>query len=353
MSDDQSESAENADADEVREDAADVEEQPAGTDEHESDAVADEADADGEAEAGIEEGDFVRLSYTVRTEEDGRVVDTTSREVAEEAGIDDDEYEFEPRVVVVGAGHVFGAVDEDLLGREVGYEGTVEIDAAEAFGEFDPDDVRTISVEKIDEDDRYPGARVTVDGEQGHVETVIGGRARVDFNHPLAGEDLEYEYEILDVVDDRVEQAQGLLGMYLQETPEVWIQTDEVEEEQVREVEPDEEAEGEEEDLETEMVTETVEKESLYVEATPGMTMNQQWLFSKRQIAQQLIDRLGVDRVIVQETIEGMGGMGMGGMMGGMGGGVPTGGDEGDAEEALEDVDIDAEELVEELETDE
>ena len=54
-------------------------------------------------------------------------------------------------------------------------------------------------------------------------------------------------------------------------------------------------------------------------------------------------DQLGVDRVIVQETLgEGMGMGGLGGMMGGMGG--------GDIEEALEDEDIDAEELVEEIE---
>jgi FKBP-type peptidyl-prolyl cis-trans isomerase SlyD len=318
---------------------------------------ADDADIDAESEDGIADGDFVRLSYTVRTKEDDRVVDTTDREVAEEAGIDEDDYDFEPRVVVVGAGHVFGAVDDELVGKEAGHSGTVDIPATEAFGEFDPDDVRTISAEKIDEDDRYPGARVTVDGEQGHVERIIGGRARVDFNHPLAGQDLEYDYEILEVVEDRVEQAKGLLGMYLQQAPEVWIQTDEVEEESVRDVEAEDEDDDTDEevpDQETELVTEVVEKESLYIEATPGMTMNQQWLFSKRQIAQQLIDRLGIDRVVVQETIDGMGGMGMGGMMGGMGGGVPSpAADEGDAEDALEDVDIDAEELVEELDAEE
>jgi len=50
----------------------------------------------------------------------------------------------------------------------------------------------------------------------------------------------------------------------------------------------------------------------------------------------------------VQETIDGMGGMmgGMGGMMGGMGGG----GAPADMEEALDDVDVDADEIVEELE---
>lgn len=278
----------------------------------------------------------------MRTIEDGDVVDTTDKEVAEEAEIDVEGYEFEPRVVIVGAGHVFPEVDEALIGAEAGDEDTVEIPAVDAFGEYDEDEVRTVSANKIDEDDRYPGAQVTIDGDQGRLETIIGGRARVNFNHPLAGEDLEYEYEVLELVDDREEQASGLLGMYLQQAPEVWIQTDEVEEEQVVESDDDDD-----EDAEPETETVTVEKDTLYIEATPQMTMNQQWMFSKQQIAQDIMQRLDIDRVIVQETIEGgMGGMGgLGGMMGGAGG--------ADIEEAIEDVDIDADELAAELDADE
>jgi FKBP-type peptidyl-prolyl cis-trans isomerase SlyD len=293
--------------------------------------------------SGLQDGDFVRIDYTVRTAEDGTVVDTTDRAVAEDAGIDEEDHDFGPRTIVVGAGHVFEAVNDDLIGAEVGDGATVHIDAADAFGEFDPDDVRTVSAEKIGEDDRYPGAHVNVDGQQGHVETIIGGRARVDFNHPLAGEALEYEYEVVGVVDDAEKQAQGLLGMYLDVEPEVWIQTDEVEEETRVEVDPDDE----DADVEHETEIQTVDTETLYIEATPQMTMNQQWLFQKQQIAQQVMDRLDLDRVIVQETIDGMGGMmggmgGMGGMMGGAGG--------ADVEDALEDVDVDADEIVEELE---
>lgn len=258
--------------------------------------------------------------------------------MAEEAEIDVEGYEFEPRVVIVGAGHVFPEVDEALIGAEAGDEDTVEIPAVDAFGEYDEDEVRTVSANKIDEDDRYPGAQVTIDGDQGRLETIIGGRARVNFNHPLAGEDLEYEYEVLELVDDREEQASGLLGMYLQQAPEVWIQTDEVEEEQVVESDDDDE------DAEPETETVTVEKDTLYIEATPQMTMNQQWMFSKQQIAQDIMQRLDIDRVIVQETIEGGLG-GMGGMMGGAGG--------ADIEEAIEDVDIDADELAAELDADE
>jgi len=304
---------------------------------NESEVDEAEQDATGEDE-GIQYGDFIRLDYDARTVEDGTLVDTTDPEVAEEEGVGEDQ-EFAPRTVVLGEGHVFGPVEEDIVGTEVGDEGSVTVSAAEAFGEFDDDEVRTISADRIPEDDRYPGAHVTIDGEHGHVETVIGGRARVDFNHPLAGEEIEYEYEILEEVEDREAQAQALVNVFLEMDLEMWFETDVEEEEQL--VEPDEDDEDDDEESEPEYETVEVEKETLYIEATPRLSMNQQWMMGKQQIAQQLVEKLGVDRVIVQETLgEDMGMGGLGGMMGGGMDGI---------EEALEDEDIDAEEIVEEL----
>ncbi|WP_135827016.1 FKBP-type peptidyl-prolyl cis-trans isomerase [Halorussus ruber] len=307
------------------------------SEEQEAEAADEETtEAEEEANDGFQNGDFVRLDYTARTVEDGDIVDTTDPEVAEEEGLDEEEREFEPRTIVLGEGHIFESVEEDLVGKEVGHSGNTTIPAEEAFGEYDPEEVKTVSADKIPEDERYPGAHVNVDGDHGHVETIIGGRARVDFNHPLAGEDIEYDYEIVGEVTDRVEQAQGLVSMYIDADLDMWIETDEVEEETI--VEPDEDEEGE-----PETETETVEKETLYIESTPQLAMNQQWMFQKQQIAQNVMDQLGLDRVIIQETIEG-GGMGpMGGMMGGGMGGA-------DLEEALEDADVDEDEIVEELE---
>ena len=118
-----------------------------------------EADADAEAAAGDEEesqseglseDDFVRLAYTARTVDGGQLVDTTNQEVAEEEGVDEDEQEFEPRVITLGAGHIFENVEEDIMGSEVGDSGSVTVAAVDAFGEYDQDEVRTISAEKID-----------------------------------------------------------------------------------------------------------------------------------------------------------------------------------------------------------
>ncbi len=324
-------SEEPAETDAAAEESADEPEDAAPADD-DAEPVADE---EGRAEEGVEsdeadedtigENDFVTLAVTAYSSESEALVDTTDEELAEEEGVDTDEQTFEPRTIPLGAGHLFPSVEEDIVGRTAGESGTVEVPPDEAFGEYDPDEVRTVSADTIPEDDRYPGAHVDIDGEHGHVETIIGGRARVDFNHPLAGEAIEYEYEILDRTDDRLEQAQSLLGSVVDADLEMWFETEEEE----REV-PVEDADEDVEEPETE--TETVEIEILYIESVPQLTLNQQWMFQKQQIAQSIIDRLGVDRVIIQETLEGMGG-GLGGL-GAMGG-------------ALEDADIDPEEIAE------
>ncbi|PSP39559.1 peptidylprolyl isomerase [Halobacteriales archaeon QH_10_70_21] len=337
MSDESDEVEETEAADEAAEEVTDAETEEQGGDET-AEAESAEAETDDDA-AGLEDGDFVRIGYTARTVEGGQLVDTTDPEVAEEEGVDD-QGTFEPRVIVLGEGHLFPEVENDIRGSEVGDEGTVVVPAAEAFGEYDEAEVETVSADKIDEDDRYPGARVQIDGQQGVLETIIGGRARVDFNHPLAGEDIEYDYEVLEVVEDDLERAEGLLSMFLDLELEMWIETDEVEETRVEE--PDED----DEDAEPETVTETVEKRTLYVESDPQLAMNQQWMMQKQQIAQQIIDLTDLDRILVQEILDGSG-MGMPGMMGGMGGGA--GGGDVDIEEALEEADIDADEIADEL----
>jgi FKBP-type peptidyl-prolyl cis-trans isomerase SlyD len=324
------------------EEATTAEETAAPDEDAPEESEVEDAEAEPEEPTGLQAGDFIEIGYTARTVDGGQLVDTTDPEVAEDEGVGD-QGTFEPRVIVLGEGHLFEAVEQEIIGGEVGDTGSVVIPAAEAFGEYDESEVRTVSANKIPDDSRRPGAQVQIDGDQGYLETIIGGRARVDFNHPLAGEDVEYDYEILTEVTDQLERAQGLFDMFLDIDLEMRIEEEEIEETSIEE--PDDE------DGEPETVTETVEKTSLYIEATPQLSMNQQWMFQKQQIGQQIMQLTGIDRIVIEEVIDGSGGMGMPGMMGGMGGMGGAGGAEGaDIEEALEDADIDADEIVDEIE---
>ena len=83
-----------------------------------------ESDTQEEAE-GLQHGDFIELDYTARTVEGGDLVDTTDIDVAEEEDVDTDQQEFAPRTIVLGQGHIFDSVEEDITGKEVGDAGSV------------------------------------------------------------------------------------------------------------------------------------------------------------------------------------------------------------------------------------
>ena len=50
---------------------------------------------------------------------------------------------------------------------------------------------------------------------------IVGKRAVVDFNHPLAGKTLTYDYEIEALVEEPKEQVAGLIDLYTGKTMDV------------------------------------------------------------------------------------------------------------------------------------
>lgn len=60
----------------------------------------------------------------------------------------------------------------------------------------------------------FVGMPISLQGNTGVVRTIDGGRVRVDFNHELAGKDIEYEIEIVDTIDDDEEKIKGLIEVY-------------------------------------------------------------------------------------------------------------------------------------------
>lgn len=224
--------------------------------------------------SSIKDGDIVEMVCTVRSKGNGMLIDTTEEEVAEKEGADTKNQKWGPRRIVIGENHVFLSVEESMRETGIGKLKTIDIAAADAFGEYDAEWVKTVSIDKIPKDDRYPGARTTVENHQVQIETLIGGRARVNFNHPLAGEDIEYEYEINRIIEDPVEKVGVLIEMYV----------------------------GVE--LENHIETESDGGKTLYITSVPELAFNQNWLFTKSQIANELIEKIGVDRVVIKEVFE-------------------------------------------------
>ncbi|WP_435067777.1 FKBP-type peptidyl-prolyl cis-trans isomerase [Haloplanus sp. C73] len=152
----------------------------------------------------ITEGDTVTITYTGRLD-DGTVFDTTEEDVAEESGMLDEqpEREFEPMSIDVGAGNLIEGFESALIGMEADEEKTVTIPPEEAYGEADGERVREFPRSDFEEmvgQEPAEGMQVRAQGgASGSVVGVSEDTVEVDFEHPLAGETLTFDIEVLSV----------------------------------------------------------------------------------------------------------------------------------------------------------
>ena len=161
--------------------------------------------------ATVKQGDKVRINYT-GTLEDGSIFDTTIKE----AGCCDDDSdccdddgcgcESGPMEMTLGNEDFFLQVEEALIGMAPGEKKTVVIPAEDAFGEYDEDEVFAISREQLTgEIVPEVGMELELTGDDDEpVEVVVvevsEDTITVDANHPLAGENITYEIELLEIL---------------------------------------------------------------------------------------------------------------------------------------------------------
>jgi FKBP-type peptidyl-prolyl cis-trans isomerase SlyD len=169
----------------------------------------------------VTEGSFVRLSYTGRMGE--RVFDTTDETVAKEEGIHNPQAVYGPVLVRVGNRHVVMGLDDALVGKETGEEGTVEVPPEKAFGPRDEARVESVSLGEFKEKPAI-GQAVEIENREGVVANIIGRRAVVDFNHPFAGKTVTYSFQIEEVVESMPDQIGGLIQLYTQRSMEVSVE---------------------------------------------------------------------------------------------------------------------------------
>jgi len=162
----------------------------------------------------MQKGEFVRISYIGRV--NGEIFDLTDEDVAKREKIFNPRIKYKPVPVIVGAGFVIPGLDEELEKMKVGEKKKVTIPAEKAFGQRKKELVKVVPESAFKKQNFKPKARLIVDfsGTKGRIQSVSAGRVRVDFNHPLAGKDLEYEIEIKEKITDKKEQVNAVLDFF-------------------------------------------------------------------------------------------------------------------------------------------
>ncbi|TKB50193.1 FKBP-type peptidyl-prolyl cis-trans isomerase [Ferrimonas aestuarii] len=111
-----------------------------------------------------------------------------------------------PARLTMGDGSLSGAFEVAIKGMKKGEKRRFSLDANQAFGEANPDNIQHLDRGQFAADaDLSEGtimAFSTPDGNQvpGIIREVAGDSVTVDFNHPLAGQTVIFDLEVLDII---------------------------------------------------------------------------------------------------------------------------------------------------------
>ena len=112
----------------------------------------------------------------------------------------------EPLEFTVGGGQVIKGFDDGVMGMQVGDKRTVEIEVTDAYGEKNEDMVVEFPKEQFPPDMKPEvGMQLMMNNGQGQSFPVLVKEVRednvlLDANHPLAGEDLIFDIELVEIV---------------------------------------------------------------------------------------------------------------------------------------------------------
>ena len=140
----------------------------------------------------VQSGNNIKVHYHGRLH-DGTVFDSSNGRA--------------PLEFTVGSGSVIKGFDEGVKGMSVGDKKTIEIPFLEAYGAEDPSMIIEFPKAQLPEDlQPEPGMQLTMNNTAGEQFPVVVTEVNPDSiilnaNHPLAGKDLIFDLELVEIAD--------------------------------------------------------------------------------------------------------------------------------------------------------
>ena len=153
--------------------------------------------------AYAQSGDKVAFHYRA-TLDDGTVFESTYDDPCETDDCDCEEASG-PMELTIGSGEFFPEVEQALLGMAVDEKKRVIISCENAFGEYDQDKVFVAKRSELPEQmDPKVGDAFTLANDDEEIDVTVvetnDDGVTFDANHPLAGETLNFDIELIKII---------------------------------------------------------------------------------------------------------------------------------------------------------
>ena len=138
----------------------------------------------------IKDGDTVSVHYT-GTLASGEVFDSS--------------VERDPLKFTLGKGQLIPGFEQAIMGLSVGEKATTNIPSLEAYGEHNPEMVIEVPMNQLPPElDAQVGMQLQLNQPDGQaipvqITQIEGETVTIDANHPLAGKDLNFDIEVVEI----------------------------------------------------------------------------------------------------------------------------------------------------------
>jgi FKBP-type peptidyl-prolyl cis-trans isomerase SlyD len=145
----------------------------------------------------IAQNKIVTFNYTLK-DDTGNVLDSTEGST--------------PFSFLSGNGQILPKLENAMDGMLVGSKKNVKISAPDAYGTYNENAVQQVDRNNFPENaDLQPGMQFVANSPEGNqmpfiISEVKDNNIKIDFNHPLAGKDLEFDVELIDIRDATAEE---------------------------------------------------------------------------------------------------------------------------------------------------
>jgi FKBP-type peptidyl-prolyl cis-trans isomerase SlyD len=148
----------------------------------------------------IQDGAVVSLAYTLRLS-NGEVIDFSEAD--------------DPLEYLHGADNIIPGLENQLVGLHVGDERDIEVPAADGYGDYDPEEVEVVERKQLPKNlpELKLGMVLAISDEEGNfseafVREIAPTSITLDFNHPLAGQNLFFKVQVLGIREATPEEIE-------------------------------------------------------------------------------------------------------------------------------------------------
>ena len=118
----------------------------------------------------------------------------------------------EPLAILFGHGNIIPGLEKAMEGREAGETFATDVPAAEAYGEVREGLSQRVPKKHFGDQRLAPGMQVVLNTNFGPravtIQKVGMSVVDIDLNHPMAGKDLHFDVEIVEVRDASAEELE-------------------------------------------------------------------------------------------------------------------------------------------------